>query len=94
MTWEEKYKLLQEYLERALIWDYKENGYNPEDIMSEFSNAVSKALLAARIIADGEMDSVNEEDKIPVLLIKMIISLTKMEKDSEPRSGAGAGAQN
>lgn len=94
MTWEEKYRLLQEWMEQALIWDFKQNGGNPEDDMSEFSNALSKALVAARIIADGEMDSTNKEERISVLLIKMIIALTKMEKDSETKSGADIGAQN
>lgn len=94
MTWEERYKLLQEFCERALISEYNRHGKgDPDELMTPFAQGVANCLMAAKIIADGEMDSVNEENRIPVMLVKMINVLLKMSKDSEPKCGADIGAQ-
>ena len=94
MTWEERYKLLQEFCERALINEYNRHGKgNPDELLTPFAQGVAKCLTAAKIIADGEIDSADEENRLAVLLVKMVIVLSKMSKDSEPKCGADIGAQ-
>lgn len=94
MTWEERYKLLQEFCEHMLMNEYNTHGKgDPEELMSPFARGIAQCFIAGKIIADGEMDSVEEEGRVPVLLIKMINVLLKMSKDSEPKCEADIGAQ-
>lgn len=94
MTWEERYKLLREFCEHMLESEYNNHGKgDPDGLMTPFARGFAICLVVAKIIADGEMDSVNEENRIPVLLVKMINVLLKMSKDSEPNCEADIGAQ-